>query len=640
MISRDVASFPLLLALAACPFDVPVASEPPSQLPPVPFPFAPANACNEDGWCFEEPSTPGWGLLDVDGSGDDDIWAVGAEGLVAHSDGRDWQFGVQGTTDFDHVHVAARGNVFFSGWNYDPAPFSFERSTIAYELKDGLVSELTIDGHTPERFFSASEDCIWALVPDANDGNGGPGAIYVFRDGVWTRDLETADAYAGTFHGVARAPDDAYLAGFGPFLPSRGLWHFDGTSWQDIWPTLLATADVTDDPNDAPLGASVGSDGSLFLTGAPWNGYVLRQTPNGQWHAWHFPLESYITFVDIAAIDEDQALFLDGSGQVYELAGDEWVTTFTRPVPAVTGLYATADTALLIDVSGAVIKKRGGGWAAERGRLNAGDFFDVWAPPDGEPWAVGIDDQFFHRDDGAWRDVGVAGTFTHVFGGAADDVWVTSNDAGLHFDGTTWSAVEVRGAGAITEDGSVWFGTCGLEHQRPDGSVVAIDADPAVVEEYFDTGCRPWVSQVHAGADVELFVLGGGPGTLYRVDTTTGEWSVVHTDVYSAAYDGRNLWLSTNDARVLRRELDGSFAETAPLPAKDVIVPRGARFMLRAFGEGHLFAYGFGNYLAEHKDGAWTLDTSLSNGVEAVWFDGDALVVASKFGAILRKVLP
>jgi hypothetical protein len=263
------------VAASGCPWDMWIAGTDGAN-PAGGLPGIPAEACNDAGWCWQRPAQPGHLFTAIDGTGNDDIWAVGQHGYVAHYDGIAWaQRYLQPEVDWNLVRVVRPREIFLAGCYAEPIPPLGCAQPTALHVVGDDVEELTIDGMAPDFFFGSSPDDTWASTQ-----------LAVYRqaaDGSWVFMLAQADGGNGA-NGWARAPDDVFVT----FKNINEMWHFDGHTWEQQWP--LAGAPVGAYP---PSVGDVAPDGTLFVhaMGDPTtqgDGYTARY--DGTWTFWPRPL--------------------------------------------------------------------------------------------------------------------------------------------------------------------------------------------------------------------------------------------------------------------------------------------------------------------------------------------------------------
>ena len=111
---------------------------------------------------------------------------------------------------------------------------------------------------------------VWAMTTTARSEDGKPGPVEFSRldEGTWTT-FPTPDPLEGPMRLAAGLQGTAWVVGGGEFFGNMGprytgtagVWHFDGTNWQQI-------AGAPQDGDRLPISAETALDGVLWTTGA------------------------------------------------------------------------------------------------------------------------------------------------------------------------------------------------------------------------------------------------------------------------------------------------------------------------------------------------------------------------------------
>ncbi len=145
-------------------------------------------------------------LLDMFGTSEDDVFAVGLDGSILHFDGAVWQ-GMDSGTEDDLVGVWASGPDDVYAVGDEETVLHYDGSTWSELFGSGFVDHLGLTGFDPEH-----------IVALRDDGD------VTFSDGVSWRPEPAGDLQA--LHGTA--PDILYGIG------RNGLRHYDGERWSSI----------------------------------------------------------------------------------------------------------------------------------------------------------------------------------------------------------------------------------------------------------------------------------------------------------------------------------------------------------------------------------------------------------------------
>jgi photosystem II stability/assembly factor-like uncharacterized protein len=206
-------------------------------------------ACAEDDtaeislWSvFRGPMPGGVSLRDVDASGPDDVWAVGAQGKILHYDGVGWSFYEGSVTDLDLNAVAITSGS--SGWAVGA---------------DGVLLRYH-NGQWYDAVHLTGYDLYGVAFDDRGTGFavGDHGVIFRYEGGVW-KDVSLA--------GVAADLRDVVMAGGGTAWAVGDVGtvlYYDGGRWRKV---DVPTAERL---HGAALGGgvyAVGDDGVILHNG-------------------------------------------------------------------------------------------------------------------------------------------------------------------------------------------------------------------------------------------------------------------------------------------------------------------------------------------------------------------------------------
>ena len=377
------------------------------------------------------------------GSGPNDVFAVGSNGLVIHYDGTGWAVQPSGTSSLllgvfglgpDDVYaVGVNVALHYDGTTWSPMP-----GTEGTELwgiwadgpddvfatgQNGVI--LRWDGERWSRMASPTPYILFGLwgTSAADVWAAGIRGTVLHYDGIDWRPV-TVPSGGDFFALTGRSRSDLLIAG------NAGLvLRYDGSVWSFL-------------PQDATrenLRAITYTPGGVPRV-AGWSGTVIRHGPSG----WVRETGSASLLGSVA--EPDGTVTIVGSaGLVLEgPAGGPWVR---RPVPTTADLYGITRVAggdlLAVGDRGTILWRRGGRWGIE-GAPAPGLLRSVWADPaDPERIViVGEHGVILTRDHGAWRREAspTTGFLRHVHGAAADRI-VAVGDSGtiVEYDGFRWS---------------------------------------------------------------------------------------------------------------------------------------------------------------------------------------------------------
>lgn len=164
----------------------------------------------------------------IHASDENNLWAVGLNGMTAHFDGSEWQmhtdaaFAAAGVDTTDLCNEVSLSAVFTL------SPTDTWVVGYAYPSDDGPGLVLHFDGETWERQSTGAPDgfsTIWASSADNAWVAGSSGLLYHYDGASWLQ-VESSTPY-GINRMAGASPDDIWALG-------TGLLHFDGNSWTNV----------------------------------------------------------------------------------------------------------------------------------------------------------------------------------------------------------------------------------------------------------------------------------------------------------------------------------------------------------------------------------------------------------------------
>jgi hypothetical protein len=238
------------------------------------------------GWSRSLPSVHPAALYSVHGTAPDDVWAVGAPGVVMHWDGATWsRTGVGGNSYLRAVRAMGRSDVWAIAydangarhgvWHFDGSSWTLSLSLSS--APGGLWGSATDDVWvgTDSGDVEHWDGTTWTSASTPASTMGGLGAI----SGSGKNDVWAAGGYGGVLHWdgtswsvstlsgqflalAARAPDDVWAVGY-----QSAILHWDGR----VWAPSAVHGLVSD-----LFAASVLPDGTVWIGGGV---DVLRHGP-------------------------------------------------------------------------------------------------------------------------------------------------------------------------------------------------------------------------------------------------------------------------------------------------------------------------------------------------------------------------
>lgn len=531
------------------------------------------------------PSPASSSLNDVHARTTADVWAVGDAGAVIHFDGNAWQL-VPGVGDDDlravfaidasNVWIAGRRGLYhFDGQSLSPSalPFQYDlegTALFAFSASDvwlGTVfgTLLHYDGNT----WSYSEDFyhndavtdLWGASPSDLWAVSDYGADVSRFDGAdWRRVPYEAGVSPENVRAVHGRGSDDVW-----LAGQLGLYHYDGQTFTRHDPPVAQYASI------APTGVRVGANRTLVVGLA---GHVFDFS-NNAWSLASGPMNGiYMRWFDIEAVAANDVWFF-GLG-----TSMRWNGVALTEVPTVATTYRQ-------------------------------DFVGSWAASANDMWIVGIGEwgDNVQRYDGNTFSRVQSGNFSGpdwvlgVWGSSANDVYFAAEGDSFHWDGSSFERLQVNAAfEAIHGTGAsdVWAvsGTGGSSSVPPHPSNGIWHFDGQMWTQVEVDGV--WWSSIHALAPNDVWA-GGGGGTIKHWNGNT--WTTMSIPGFSTQ-DPQNA------------PFVGSFAARA---SNDVYATAGSRLL--------------------HFDGAnWTVLPSFGVGLSAVAVASDgAVYVTGGSDAVLRK---
>jgi len=258
-------------------------------------------ACAEDDtadislWSmFRGPMPGGVSLRDVDASGPDDVWAVGAQGKILHYDGVRWSFYQGSVTDLDLNAVAITTGS--SGWavgadgvvvryhngqwyntvhltGYDLYGVAFDGGGTGFAVGDhGVI--FRYDGQSWRDVSLAGVTADLRDVATAEGGTawavGDAGTVLYYDGGRWRK---VAVPTPERLHGVALGGGGVYAVGDDGVILYNG-----GASWRVVPAPATASLQGLDAANDAAF--ACGNDGTMLgVKDGSWGRIGLELPP-------------------------------------------------------------------------------------------------------------------------------------------------------------------------------------------------------------------------------------------------------------------------------------------------------------------------------------------------------------------------
>ena len=388
-----------------------------------------AGVCMPDKWCWENPLPQGNQLNAVWGAAADDIWAVGALGVILHWDGTSWKGADSGTTrQLNSVWGGSAGDVWTVGvlgtilrlgggvWQNFPGGTS-------YDLMD---------------VWGSAQNDVWAV------GDPGiSGSVSHYNGRLWSN-----ESFPGTewLQGVWGAgANDVWTV---------GTWgkirRYNGTSWQEYTSGLGATDDLFAVWGSSASDVWAVGTGITRFNGSSWT--KQGTAPDSRLHS-------------VFGFGASDAWAVGDAGAILRWQGSIWNTVQSGTSAKLLGVWGTSpDDVWAVGQWGTILRRTGGSWtSASRGAT--ADLHAVWGIDSQSVWAVGESGTILKREAGPWPEEASA-TKSHlhaVWGSSASDVWAVGeegiilrrSDAGVWAGGGSFTTEDLHGIGGSGET-DVW----------------------------------------------------------------------------------------------------------------------------------------------------------------------------------------
>jgi hypothetical protein len=269
------------------------------------------------------------------------------------------------------------------------------------------------------------------------------------------------------------------LAHSNDILSSMQVLHFDGKRWQ-VMLELQPRANLFFARLNS-VWASAADD--VFVVGL----FGIIEHYDGQrWSSMATDLQTMLFFVwgtgpqDVYAVGQSS----QNVGTILRFDGNRWSRMQTpADMPPLKGIWGTSDRLFAVGRHGVIVeldrKDAGDGWQwAARG---GPDLAAVWGSSAENVYAVGQSGTVLRYDGTVWQSEfsGATGNLEAVWGTGAADIYVVGQRDSRHFDGQTWSDVNVgfslrKLTGASDPDGGVTlYGVVSAGYNDSAGVVVS-----------------------------------------------------------------------------------------------------------------------------------------------------------------------
>jgi len=225
--------------------------------------------------------------------------------------------------------------------------------------------------------------------------------------------------------------------------------------------------------------------------------------------------------------------------------------------------------------------------------------YRVWAFSTNNVWILDGSATIHVFDGAGWSQLAAPTPVNCIYALGASDVWLCSNDAVLHYDGSTFTSSDVSTPTGLDGLASVWASSA---------SDVWAVGDDAIVAHYDGT---TWSREL-VGDPFKSSIWGSGPTDVYALSTFDlshydgTSWTEIEIDGFPAGGDGQvwgtgpdDVWLANGDDNI--SHFDGS---TWTVSEEEELGQIGDTSAVWGTGPGNVWAVGSAGLVA-HYDGSW-----------------------------------
>ena len=257
--------------------------------------------------------------------------------------------------------------------------------------------------------------------------------------------------------------------------------------------------------------------------------------------------------IKVWAFSATDVWFLDGGPTVHRFDGSTWSTLATPSTGGLACIYALSASDVWLCAGDEVLHYDGSTFTASDVTATTGldSLSAIWATGTNDVWAVGDDAIVAHYNGTAWSRTIVGSPFkSSIWGSGPSDIYALSTFDLMHYDGNTWTEVELDGSPA-GGDGQIWgLSASDVWLMNGDDRIWHYDGSSweGTEESTFDYSAV-W------GTGPRNVYAGGSPGVVAHY---TGSWkALAHQDI-GAPYLQQMLSVhgsSANDVWVVGRQL-------------------------------------------------------------------------------------
>ena len=373
---------------------------------------SPSGFCGPDHWCWQSPVPTGNTFRALTGSGPNDVWAVGDNGLTAHWDGSHWTGSTGGYMDYQPAAWAnGPSDVWVGGYG---------------EMRhwDGSTWSSTRVGAYVTAVWGSASDDVWACgeAPSSDV----PTTLH--WDGATWSTVSGPPLVAGE-----RILSIWGSSGTDVLFGSNDdkLFHWDGQDWSASSPGSTGYAEVVGLWGDA-------TDDVWAITGSN----VLRW----QGTQWTSVYSTNRALTAIWGADARHVWVVGAHGTVVRWDGSSWTSLVTGVTADLSAVWGTSDTDVWVaGEAGTLAHWDGRSWSKSSSEVAISTMGAIWGANAQDVWGVGGGDKILHWNGSCWssRPSPTGSSLIDVWGSAANDVWAVGEDgAAVHWNGVSWSVVD------------------------------------------------------------------------------------------------------------------------------------------------------------------------------------------------------
>ncbi len=334
------------------------------------------------------------------GSSASDIWVVGSGYEIAHFDGTEWEyFGLGDYYNLYDVWGAAYNDIYTVGYN--GVVFHYNGSAWS-PMSSGTTEQL---------------NAVWGSDDEHIYACGYSGTVRFCNGTSWST---VTDPVFGTNYMDAvggRAWNDVYIMSY------YYLYHFDGSSWTDIYNNV----------GSSQYCMYVGS-AAVYTAGS--SGYISAYDGAD----WELEVGGFPYFYDVWTQDKSTAVAVGRDGAIYHYSGGAWGDSSIATSSDFQGIDGTGSNLYAVGSGGMVYHYDGSSWSEVGHGQGSAGLYDVFVIGD-HVFAAGNSGYVYHYDGSTWETFTpvVSVTLLSIHGTAVDDVYAVGNDGtAIYYNGTDW----------------------------------------------------------------------------------------------------------------------------------------------------------------------------------------------------------